>query len=63
MVFDIKNWEITKLTGSKKIVKFNQEYAIMEDLWYSLPREEGTMITKIDNNSFMIERSEEWAKI
>ena len=56
-------WTITELGNNKKIVKFNQEYACWEDLWYNLPREEGTMITKIDDNSFMIEKSEKWAKI
>ncbi len=56
MMFGTENWEITKLGNNKKIVKFDQEYACWEDIWYSLPREEGTTITKIDDNSFMIEK-------
>ena len=50
-------WTITELPDNKKLVKFDVEYAVWEDIWFNLPREEGTTITKIDNNSFMIEKS------
>ena len=56
MIFSTEHWEITKLEDNKKIAKFDQEYACWEDIWYSLPREEGTTITKINDNSFMIEK-------
>ena len=49
-------WEIVQLENNKKLVKFDVEYAVWEDIWYNLPREEGTTITKINDNSFMIEK-------
>ena len=50
-------WDIVQLDNNKKLVKFDVEYAIWEDIWFNLPREEGSTITRIDNNSFMIEKS------
>ena len=49
-------WDIVQLENNKKLVKFDVEYAVWEDIWYNLPREEGTTITKINDNSFMIEK-------
>jgi hypothetical protein len=49
-----KHWTVENIDNKTKLVKFDMDFAVWEDYWYNLPKEEGSIIEKINDNTFKV---------